>query len=42
MDTVLKANGLTEQSNRNNVLGITDTDTVMLDFDYTPFKAVKY
>jgi hypothetical protein len=37
----LKANGLTEPSNRNSVLGITVTDTVMLDFDETPFKTVK-
>jgi hypothetical protein len=42
MNTVLKANGLKEKSSRNNVLGITETNTVMLDFDDTPFKTVKY
>jgi hypothetical protein len=28
--------------NHNSVLGITDDETVMLDFDNTTFKAVKY
>ena len=32
---------MTEKSSRNNVFGITETDTVMLDFDDTPFKTVK-
>lgn len=28
--------------NHNSILGITDTETVKLDFDNTPFKVVKY
>jgi hypothetical protein len=38
----MKANGLKEPSNRNHILGITETDTVMLDLDEMPFKTVKY
>ncbi len=42
MNTVLKVNGLrkksslNEQWNRHFVLGYTDEETVMLDFDNTP------
>jgi hypothetical protein len=35
-------NGLTEKLNHNSILGITDTETVKLDFDKTPFKTVLY
>jgi len=39
---VLKVNGLTEKWNLKSVLGITDMETVKLDFDKTSFKTVKY
>lgn len=39
---VLKANGLIEKWNLKCVIGYTDTETVMLDFDDTPFRQVKY
>lgn len=39
---VLKVNGLSVLSNHKCVLGFTDIETVMLDFDKTPFKDVKY
>jgi len=39
---VLKANGLKKKSNTKFVIGYTDTETVKLDFDSTPFKTVKY
>jgi len=39
---VLKVNGLKEKSNPKFVIGYTDTETVKLDFDDTPFKIVKY
>lgn len=36
-------NGLRDQKwNHNSILGITDIETVKLDFDNTPFKTVKY
>ncbi len=38
----VKVNGLTEQWNHKFILGYTDTETVMLDFDNTPLKDVKY
>jgi len=40
--TVWKASGLKEKWNHNSILGITDTETVKLDFDNTPLKTVKY
>jgi len=33
---------LTEKWNLNSILGCTDDETVMLDFDNTPFKTVRY
>jgi len=33
---------LTEKWNLKSVIGYTDTETVKLDFDNTPFKAVRY
>ena len=39
---VLRVNGLNEKWNLNSILGITDTETVKLDFDNTPFRTVKY
>jgi hypothetical protein len=39
---VLKVHGLTEKSKAKPLIGVTDTETVMLDFDNTPFKTVKY
>lgn len=48
MNTVSKAHGLTGKSNLNGewdrhfVLGFTDQETVMLDFDSSSFKTVKY
>lgn len=39
---VLKVNGLKKKSNPKFVIGYTDTETVKLDFDNTPFKTVKY
>jgi hypothetical protein len=38
----LKVNGLKVKSNRNLVIGITDKETVKLDFDDTPLDVVKY
>jgi hypothetical protein len=38
----LKADGLTATSTPKPLLGYTDTETVKLDFDDTPFKIVKY
>lgn len=38
----VKVNGLIKQWNRKCILGYTDTETVMLDFDNTPLKEVKY
>jgi len=38
----LKVHGLTEKWNLKSVFGVTDTETVMLDFDNTPYKKVKY
>ena len=40
--TVRKANGLTEKWNHRPVIGYSDKETVMLDFDYMPFKSVRY
>ena len=48
MTTATKANGLTKKSSLNKewnqhfVLGYTDEETVMLDFDNTTFKTVRY
>lgn len=39
---VLKESGLTEKSSPKPILGYTDNETVMLDFDDTSFKTVKY
>jgi len=39
---VSKANGLNEKWNHNSIIGFTDTETAMLDFDNTPFRDVKY
>jgi hypothetical protein len=35
-------NGLTEKSKANPILGISDTETVKLDFDEVPFSLVEY
>jgi hypothetical protein len=40
--TALRVNGLREKWNHKSILGITDDETVMLDFDNTPFKWVKH
>ena len=39
---VLKVSGLKEKLNHKCILGYTDTETVMLDFDNTSLKDVKY
>jgi hypothetical protein len=39
---VLKGSGLTETSSPKPILGYTDNETVMLDFDDSPFKTIKY
>jgi len=39
---VLRVNGLNEKWNLKSVLGITDMETVKLDFDMTPFRTVRY
>ena len=39
---VLKVGGLIATSNPKPILGYTDNETVMLDFDNTPFQTVKY
>ncbi len=33
---------MTKKSNPKPITGYSDTETVKLDFDYTPFKKVKY
>jgi len=38
----MKENGLNEKWSHKFILGYTDTETVMLDFDNTPFKDVMY
>lgn len=38
----MKVNGLKEKLNPKCILGYTDTETVMLDFDKTSFKDVRY
>ena len=43
MNTVLMVNGLTKKSNHFKfIMGYTDEETVMLDFDNTTFKTVRY
>ena len=37
-----RENGSGVKWNHNSILGFTDDETVMLDFDDTPFKKVKY
>ena len=37
-----KGSGFGVKWNHNSILGFTDDETVMLDFDDTPFKTVKY
>lgn len=39
---VLKVHGLTEKWNPKSTIGLTDKETVKLDFDNTPFKTVRY
>lgn len=39
---VLKGHGLNEKWNHNSILGYSDTETVKLDFDNTPFRTVRY
>jgi hypothetical protein len=34
--------GLTEKWSHNSIIGYSDSETVMLDFDHTPFRDVKY
>jgi len=41
-DTALKVIGLTEKWNPSSVIGITNTETVKLDFDDASFKTVRY
>lgn len=38
----MKVNGLKEKWNHNSIIGISDTETVKLDFDNTPLDVVKY
>jgi hypothetical protein len=38
----MRGHGLTEKLNLKPILGFSDTETVKLDFDDTPFKQVKY
>ena len=39
---VLKVNGLREKLSLKCIIGYSDIETVKLDFDYTPFKTVRY
>ena len=41
-DTVSRVSGSGVKWNHNSILGFTDDETVMLDFDDTAFKTVKY
>jgi hypothetical protein len=38
----LKASGLSQKSSLKSIIGYTDTETVKLDFDDTPFSTVRY
>lgn len=39
---VLRVSGLTEKSKARPVLGLSDTETVKLDFDDVPYRTVRY
>ena len=41
-DIAMKVYGLNQKWNLNFILGYTDTETIKLDFDRTPFKTVRY
>jgi hypothetical protein len=38
----LRGSGLNRKSSHNSIIGYSDSETVMLDFDHTPFRTVRY